>query len=151
MENAQLAAQVAAMTQELTQKSEKIRKYQAEHAVLLSWVRELVGHSGEIVNKARLCDQVMESADPSSARQTHQILLKYSRYMKDLLKEIQKLLPPRGTPGRMLDLGPPGSPTTILYEVIREVKLTPATPIGVGPSQPAGTPTPQEFGTNSCP
>ena len=42
-EKAQLAAQVAAMTQELTQKSEEIWKYQAEQAVVLSTVRELAG------------------------------------------------------------------------------------------------------------
>ena len=69
-EKAQLVAQVVAMTQELTQKSEEIRKYQAEHAVVLSRVPELVGHQREVVNKAHLYDQLMESTDPSSARQT---------------------------------------------------------------------------------
>ena len=53
------------MTRELAQKSEEIRKYQAEQAVVLSQVRELVGHSGEVVNKAHLYDQLMESTDPS--------------------------------------------------------------------------------------
>ena len=57
------------MTQGFTQKSEEIRKYQAEHAVVLSKVRKLVGHPGEIVNNTHLYDQLMESADdPSSAR-----------------------------------------------------------------------------------
>ena len=68
----------------------------------------------------------MESADPSSARQTLQILVNYSRSMKDLLKEIQKLLPPSGTPRRMLYPGTPGSPTGTLYEVIGEVEIVPA-------------------------
>ena len=85
---AQLATQMAAMTQELAQKSEEIRKYQAEQAVVLSRVRELVDHPGEIVNKAHLYDQLMESANPSSAWQMLPILVKYSRSMKDLLKEI---------------------------------------------------------------
>ena len=120
-EKAQLFAQVAAMTQELTQNNEEIRKYQAEQIVVLSRARGLVGHPGEVVNKAHLYDQLMESADPSSARQTLQILIKVSRSMKDLLKEIQKLLPPRGTSRRMIDPGPPGSPTAIPYEVIGEV------------------------------
>ena len=66
--------------------------------------------------------------------------------MKNLLKEIQKLVPPRGTPIRMLDPGPPGSPTATFYEVIGEVELTPATQTCVGPSQPVGTPRPQESG-----
>ena len=128
------------MTRELVQKSEKIRKYQAEQAVVLSRVRELVGHPGEVINKAHLYDQLMESTDPSSARQTLQILVKYFRSIKDLLKEIQKLLPPRGTPRRMLYPGPPGSPTGTLYKVIGEVELVPASQAGTGPGQPARTP-----------
>ena len=139
-EKAQLIAQVAAMTQELTQKSKEIRKYQAEQTVKLSRVRELVGHPGEVVNKAHLFDQLMESANSSSSRQTLQNLVKYSRSVKDLLKEIQKLLPPRGTPSQMLDPGPPRSPTPTLYEVIDEVELVPTSRAGVGPSQSAGTP-----------
>jgi hypothetical protein len=55
--------------------------------MVLNRVRELVGHPGEIVNKAHLYDQLMETADPSSARQTLQILVKYSRSMKDLLRK----------------------------------------------------------------
>ena len=47
-----------------------------------SRVRELVGHPGEVVNKAHLYDQLMESADPSSARQTFQIMVKYSISLK---------------------------------------------------------------------
>ena len=138
-EKAQVVAQVAAMTRELARKSEEIRKYQAEQAVVLSRVRELVGHPGEVINKAHLYDQLMESADPSSARQTLQILVKYSGFMKDMLKEFRKLLPPSGTLRRMLYPGPPGSPTGTLYEVIGEVELVPASQAGAGPSQPAGT------------
>ena len=44
------------MNRELAQKSEEIRKYHAEQVVVLSRVRELVGHPGEIVNKAHLYD-----------------------------------------------------------------------------------------------
>ena len=98
MEKAQLTTQVAALAQELTHKSKEIRKYQAEPIMVLSRVWELVGHPGEVVNKAHLYDQVMESTDSSSARQTPQILVKYSRSMKDFLKEIHKLMPPRNTP-----------------------------------------------------
>ena len=76
-EKAQQTAQVAAMTQELNQNSEEIRKYHAEQAVVFSWIRELVGHPGEVVNKAHLYDRMMDSADPSSARQTLPIIVKY--------------------------------------------------------------------------
>ena len=58
------------MTREFAQKSEEIRKYQAEQAIVLSRVQEWVGHPGEVVNKAHFYDQLMESADPPSARQT---------------------------------------------------------------------------------
>ena len=76
------------MTQELTQKSKEIRRYKAQQTVALSKVRELVGHPGEVVNKAYRCDQLLESTDPTSARQTLQLLVKYSHTMKDLFKEI---------------------------------------------------------------
>jgi len=59
---------VEAMTRELTQKSEEIRRYKAEQTVVLSKVQELVGQPGEVVNKAHLYDQLLESADPASAR-----------------------------------------------------------------------------------
>jgi hypothetical protein len=50
-EKAQLTVQVEAMTRELTQKSEEIRRYKAEQTVVLSKVRELVGHPRDVVNK----------------------------------------------------------------------------------------------------
>jgi prefoldin subunit 5 len=53
-EKAQLDAQVEAMTRELTQKSEEIRRYKAEQTVVLSKVRELMGHPEDVVNKAYL-------------------------------------------------------------------------------------------------
>ena len=113
---------------------------------MLNQVRELVKHLGEIVNKAHLYDKFMETPDPSSARQTVQILVKYSRSMKDLLKKIQKLLPPCGTSRRMIDLGFPGSPTTTLYEVIGEVELVPTSQTIVGPIQAERASKQQEFG-----
>jgi hypothetical protein len=130
------------MTHDLTQKSEEIQKYQAEETVVLGRVRELVGHPAEIVNKAHLYNQLMESADSSSARKTLQILVKYSRSMTDLLKEIQKILPPRKTLRRMLDPDPPGLPTATLYEVLGEMELVPAAQPSAEPSQPTGTPKP---------
>jgi hypothetical protein len=67
-EKAQLTAQVEAMTRELTQKSKEIRRYKAEQRVVLGKVRELVGQPGEVVNKAHLYDQLLESVDPAYAR-----------------------------------------------------------------------------------
>jgi hypothetical protein len=100
--NAQLHAQMASMAEELGQKSEEIRKYHAEQTVVFTRIRELIGHPGEIVNKARLYDQLVESRDPVSARQTIPILVKYSRMMNNLFAEIQKVVPLGGTPRRVL-------------------------------------------------
>ena len=69
-EKAQLAAQVATMTLELAQKSKEIRRYHAEQTVVQNRVQELVGHVGEIVNKAHLYDKLIETAGSSSAWQT---------------------------------------------------------------------------------
>ena len=90
------------MTQELSQKSKEIRNYYAEQEVVFSRIRELVGHPAEIVNKGYLYNRMMEFGDPASARQTIPILVKYSHLMKDLLAEIQKVVPPSGTPRRVL-------------------------------------------------
>jgi hypothetical protein len=134
-ENAHLHAQMAAMTQELSQKSEEIRKYHIEQTVVLSRSRELVGHPGKIVNKARLYDQLVESGEPVSARQIIPILVKYSRMMNNLFAEIQKVVPPSGTPRRVLYQGLPGSPTGTLYEVVGEVALVQDPPTTADPSQ----------------
>ena len=135
MENAHLNAQVAAMAQELSQKSEEIRKYDADYAVVFSRIRELVGHPGEIVNKARLYDQLVWSGEPASARHTIPIFVKYSRMMNNLFADIQKVVPPSGTPIRVLYQGPPGSPTGTLYEGVGEVAVVQNPPTAVDPNQ----------------
>ena len=56
MDNAQFHAQMASMADELGQKSGEIQKYHAEQTVIFGRIRELVGHPGEIANKARLYD-----------------------------------------------------------------------------------------------
>jgi hypothetical protein len=66
--------------------------------------------------------------------------------MKDLFKEIQKILPPRGTPRQILDPGPLGFPTATFYEAIAKVEIVSAAQTGTGPSQPVGTFGPQESG-----
>ena len=86
--NAQLTVQVAAMTRELVEKNEEIPRYQAEQTVVLNRVQDLVGNLGEVVTKAQMYDKLMKTEEPSLARKTLQILVKYSRMMKDLLKEI---------------------------------------------------------------
>ena len=62
--NAHLTAQVSAMAQELSRKSEEIQKYHAEQEVVFKRIRELIGQPTEAVTKARLYDQMMESGDP---------------------------------------------------------------------------------------
>ena len=106
--------------------------------MVFSRIRELIGHPGEIVNKARLYDQLVESGDLVSARQTISILVKYSRMMNNLFADIQKVVPPGGTPRRVLYQGPPGSPTGTLYEEVGEVAIVQNLPATADPSQQAG-------------
>ena len=87
-ENALLHAHVTAMSEELGQKSEELRRYHAEQSVAFCRIRELVGNPAEVVNKTHLYDRLLTTGDPASARQTIPILVKYSQTMKDLLAEI---------------------------------------------------------------
>ena len=146
LENAQLQAQRASMADELVQTREEIRKYHAEKTVIFGRIRELVGHPGEIANKAQLYDQLVESGDPVSARQTIFILVKYSRMMNTLFADIQKILPPGGTLRRVLYEGPPGSPTGTLYEEVGEVAIVADPPAVAEPSQQAGGSRPESSG-----
>ena len=101
-------------------------------------IRELVGNPAEAVTKAHLYNKLLATGDPASARQTIPILVKYSRTMKDLLAEIQKVVPPGHTPRRVLYQGAPGSPTGILYEVMGELPLVQNPPTVAGTSQQGG-------------
>ena len=112
------------MTMKLADKIEEIRIYHAEQTVVLNWVRDLVGNPSEVVNKS--AHKFMEAEEPSSARQTLQILVKYSRTMKELLTKIHKLLSPHG---------PPGSSTTTIFEVVGEVKFVPTSQAEAIPSR----------------
>ena len=72
--------------------------------------------------------------------------MKYSRMMKDFLAEIQKVVPPSGTPRRVLYPGPSGSPTETLYEVVGKVALVQNPLTAAGPSQQGGGFRPINFG-----
>ena len=138
LENAHLQAQRASMADELVQKSEEIRKYHSEQTVIFGRIRELVGHPGKIANKARLYDQLVESGDPVSARQTIPILVKYSRMMNNLFADIQKILPPGGNHRRVLYQGSPGLPTGTLYEEVGKVAIVADPPVAAESNQQAG-------------
>ena len=109
------------MAQELSQKCEKIRKYHAKQAVVFKRIRKLIGQRAKAITKALLYDQLMKSKDPINAWQTIPILVKYSRLMNGLFEDIQKLLPPCGTPRRVLYKAPPGFLFGTLYEAVGEV------------------------------
>lgn len=74
-EKAQLATHEATMTQELAQKSEEIQCYKAEQTVVLNRVWDLIGNPNNIVNKAHVYYKVMETAGPSTTRETLHILV----------------------------------------------------------------------------
>jgi hypothetical protein len=139
-DNAHLHAQVASMAAELGQKNEEIRKYHAEQAAVFNQIRELVGHPGEVVAKTQLYDQLGEEGDPKSTKQAIPVLVKYARRITNLFAEIQKILPPTGTPRRVLYQGTPGSPSGTLYEVVGEVTVLQDPALDAEPSQ-LGEPT----------
>ena len=145
-ENALLQAQVAAMSDELDQMNEELRRYHAEQAVVFRRFRELVGNSAEAFTKAHLYDKLLATKDLTSARKTIPILVKYSHSMKELLAEIQKVVPPGHTPRRVLYQGPPGSSTGTLYEVVGEVPLVQNPPTDAGTSQQGGGSRPSSSG-----
>jgi hypothetical protein len=124
----------------------EIRKYHAEQAVVFTRIRAMVGHPAEIVNKAQLYDRMMAFGEPAFAKQALPILVKYTRTMKDLLAEIQKVVPPGGTPRRVLYPGPPGSSTGTLYEVVGEVALVQNPLTTARPSEQEGGARPASFG-----
>jgi hypothetical protein len=126
---------MASMAKELGQKNKEIRKYHAEQTVVVTQIRELIGHPGEIVDNAQLYDQLVESGDPISARKTIPILVKYSRMMNNLFTEIQKVVPPGGTPRWVLYQRQPGSPTGTLYEEVGGMAFVQNSPTTIEPSQ----------------
>ena len=148
LENAHLQAQRASMAEELARKSEEIRKLQGEQAAVIDRVREYVGHPGELATKARLYDQLAASGEPVSARQVIPILVKYARMTSNLFTDIQKILPPAGTPRRVLYAGPPGSPTGTLYEEVGKVAIMTDPPTTAEPSEQAGGSRPGSSGQN---
>ena len=99
-----------------------------------------------MINKAHLYDRLMATGDPASARQTLPILVNYSRTMKDLLAEIQKVVPPGHTPRQILYEGAPGLPTGTLYEVVGEVPLVQNPPTVARTSQQEGGTRPSNSG-----
>ena len=123
------------MAHELSHKNEEIRKYHAKQAVVFKRIRELIGRPAEAINKARLCDQLMQSGDPVQARKTIPILVKYSRLMKELFEDIRKLVPLVITPRRVLFQDPPGSPTGTFYEAVGKVEVVHNPPTAVEPGE----------------
>ena len=80
-------------------------------------------------------DQMMKSGDPVEARKTIPILVKFSRLMNGLFEDIRKLLPPGGTPRRVLFQAPPGSPSGTLYEAVGEVVVVHNPPTTMEPGE----------------
>ena len=78
---------------------------------------------------------MMESGDPVEAQKIIPILVKYSRLMNGLFKDVQKFLPPGGTPRRVLYQAPPRSPSRTLYEAVGEVAVVHNPPTTVEPGE----------------
>ena len=55
--------------------------------------------------------------------------------MNGLFEDVQRLIPPGGTPRRVLYQGPPGSPTGTLYKAVGEVEVVRNPPTAVKPGE----------------
>ena len=141
-ENAHLTAQVSAMSWELSRKTDEIRKHHAEQTVVFKRIRDFIEQPAKAVTKARLFDELIKSANQFQAQKTLPILVKYTRLMNGLFEDIHRLVPPGGTPRRVLYQGPPGSPSETLYEAVGKVEVvrSPPTTVDAGEgSRPENT------------
>ena len=93
---------------------------------------------------ANLFQQVQEGLEEVQSQ--YKRLVKYSRTMKDLLAEIQKVVLPGHTPRRVLYQGAPRSPTGTLHEVVGEVPLVQNPPTVSRSSQQEGGTRPSNSG-----
>ena len=66
--------------------------------------------------------------------------------IQNMFADIQKVVPPSGTPRRVLYQGPPRSPTGTRHEVMGEVALVRNPPTAADPSQQGDGSRPGSFG-----
>ena len=59
----------------------------------MGWIQEVIGHLGDIINKAHLFDNEVKTEGHLSAQKIITILVKYGHKMETILEEMRKLLP----------------------------------------------------------
>ena len=91
--NVALSSQVQELKVTLALKKDKIRVLKEQHAESFGWIREAIGYSGDIVNKAHLFDNEVKTEGHLSAQKIITILVKYGHKMEATLGEMRKLLP----------------------------------------------------------
>ena len=91
--NTTLSSQVHELKVILALKKDEIRVLKEQQAEYLGRIREVIGHSGDIVNKAHLFDNKIKIEGHLSAQKIITILVKYGHKMETTLGEMWKLLP----------------------------------------------------------
>ena len=115
-----LKVQVKEMTRELAEKSEEIRYFHTKQKQILNWIWILVGQLIDIIHKVRLFNKY--GWTPPDAKEST-ILFKFNGEMKDILREIQKLLILVEPNIQMVVLATPGS-FAMIFERIGEIGTT---------------------------
>ena len=91
--NAALSAQVLELKMSLVLKKDEIRVLKEQQAERLGQIREAIGYSGDIINKAHLFDNEVKTEGHLSAQKILTILVRYGHKMETTLGEMWKLLP----------------------------------------------------------
>ena len=77
----------------LALKKDKIRVLKEQQAEYLGQIREVIEHSGDIVNKVHLFENKVKIEDKLSTQKIITVLVKFGQKMETTLGEMWKLLP----------------------------------------------------------
>ena len=109
--NIALSNQVAELKMALVLKDDKIRELKGQRTEALGQIWEMVGHSGDVLNKAQLFDKYVNKEVMITMPKVIAILVGFHKKMEAILGEIQKLVPrSAGESSRPLFLPPKKTP-----------------------------------------
>ena len=91
--NTALSTQVQELKIALVLKKDEVRVLKEKQVERLGEIREAIGYSGEVINKAHLFDNEVKKEGHLSAQKIITVLVKYGHKMEAILGEMQKLLP----------------------------------------------------------
>ena len=91
--NAALTTQVQDLKVALALKKDEVRVLKEQQAERLEGIREAIGHSGDVVNKAHLFDSEVKKDGHLFAQKIVTVLVKYGHKIEATLREMRKLFP----------------------------------------------------------